>query len=54
MLLYKLEGHLEAFLVSVSSLASAQSNAYTQVVDLGMADFATFHREEPQERHKNG
>lgn len=54
MLLYKLEGHLEAFLVSVSSLlSSAQSNAYTKVAGLGMADFATFHREEPQERYKN-
>lgn len=52
-LLYKLEGHLEAFLVSVSSLSLAQSKAYTKVADLGMADFATFHREEPQERHKN-
>lgn len=54
MLLYKLEGHLEAFLVSVSSLMSlAQSDAYTKGAGLGMADFATFHREEPQERYKN-
>jgi hypothetical protein len=50
----KVEGYLgpSSFCIYFFSTV-IKNNAYTKVADLGMADFAALHRQEPQERYKN-